>query len=320
MFSAILLPFFLLKKVDIVIGTSPWPSNAYVAKILAAWKKVPFVFEVRDLWPEVIAVVGALKEDSLPMRLMRKMIGSWYKKAALIVTVTDGFVDEIAKTYGIQKDKFAVVKNGADIASIKPIDCDMAALKAQYQVPADCFIISYLGTMGKAQGLQVIPKVAATLKNTKVHFLMIGNGTERALLEQQSAQLGLTNISFIPPVARTKALELLALSDTSLAHLMPSPFFDTTIPSKLFEAMAMAKPVLLGVSGEAAKVVDEAACGISFAPGSVEEMKNAILKLLQMPKTDLQTMGQNGRSAIEKSYNRANLAQHYADYLQKAQS
>ena len=101
---------------------------------------------------------------------------------------------------------------------------------------------------------------------------------------------------------------------------MPSPFFDTTIPSKLFEAMAMAKPVLLGVSGEAAKVVDEAACGISFAPGSVEEMKNAILKLLQMPKTDLQTMGQNGRSAIEKSYNRANLAQHYADYLQKAQS
>lgn len=318
MFSAIILPFFLLKNVDIVIGTSPWPSNAYIAKTLAAWKRVPFVFEVRDLWPEVIAVVGALKENSLPMRLMRKMIGSWYKKAALIVTVTDGFVDEIAKTYGISKNKLAVVKNGADVQSIKPLACDVATLKEKYHIPVDCFIISYLGTMGRAQGLQVVPQVAAELKDRKIHFLLIGHGTEHALLEQQSQALELHNVSFIAPVPRAQALELLMLSDASLVHLMPSPFFDTTIPSKLFEAMAMEKPVLLGVRGEAAKVVDEANCGISFAPGCVEDLKNAILKLMAYSDPELQAIGQNGRVSIEKTYNRADLAHRYAEYLQKA--
>ena len=318
MFSAIVLPFFLLKKVDIVIGTSPWPSNAYIAKILAAWKRVPFVFEVRDLWPEVIAVVGALKVDSLPMRLMRKWVGSWYKKATLIVTVTDGFVDEIVKTYGICRSKLAVIKNGADVMTIKPFVCDKLALKAQYQVPQDCFIISYLGTMGKAQGLQVIPQVAAELKDHKIHFLLIGDGTERTLLEQQSKTLGLSNISFMAPVPRAQALELLALSDVSLVHLMSSPFFDTTIPSKLFEAMAMAKPILLGVSGEAAKVVDEACCGISFVPGSVKDLKNAILKLMALSSPELHAIGQNGRSTVEKTYNRVDLAHAYAEYLQKA--
>ena len=88
-------------------------------------------------------------------------------------------------------------KNGADVENIKPLICNQVFLKEQYQIPADCFIIAYLGTMGKAQGLDVIPQLALALKNNQVHFLLIGDGTERVLLEQQSKALELTNISFI---------------------------------------------------------------------------------------------------------------------------
>ncbi len=249
----------LPRRPDVVVATSPQFFCAVGGWLLAAVRRKPFVFELRDLWPASIAAVGAMRDSRL-LGWLEKLELFLYRRAAAIVTVTCSFRRDL-EARGIDPRKIHVVTNGVDLERYEPRERDPAVAR-EFGVE-DKLVVGYLGTHGMAHALHNVLDAAEGLDDVpEAHFLFIGDGAAKPALVAAAAERGLENVSFHDPQPKERMPELWALCDLVLVHLKDDPVFETVIPSKIFEAMGMGKPILLaGPDGEAAEILRETGCG-----------------------------------------------------------
>ncbi|MBP0438570.1 glycosyltransferase family 4 protein [Tianweitania sediminis] len=282
MLSAAIAACFV-RRVDVVVGTSPQFFTACAAWLVGAVRRLHFVMEVRDLWPESIRAVGAMKSTWL-LALMEKVELFLYRRAALIVTVTRA-TKRILAARGIDADKITVVTNGADLRRFQPMPKD-PQLSAQMRL-SDTFVVGYIGTHGLAHGLDALIDTARLLRErgaNDIRILMLGDGAEKRTLQARAADEGLSNLLFLDSVPKDQVARFWSLLDLSVIHLRRDPLFEAVIPSKLFEAMAMGIPTLLGVRGEAADIVARHGVGLPVPPEDPAALAAAILALKNDPQ------------------------------------
>lgn len=272
-----------VRRVDVVIGTSPQFFTAVAAWGAGAVKRVPFVFEVRDLWPESIKAVGAMR-DSLALRWLERLELFLYRRAARIVSVTHAFKDNLVRR-GISTGAIDVITNGVDTRRFapRPRDVDLEA-SLGWQ---GCFVAGYVGTMGMAHGLETLLEamqlVAQHPDGRDVRLLLLGDGARKGALEAEARRRGLECVRFVGTVPKQEVPRYWSLLDVSIIHLRRTELFTTVIPSKLFECMGMGIPVLHGVAGESAEIVRQERVGIPFPPEDARMLAGHLLALRRDP-------------------------------------
>jgi len=268
-----------VRRVDLVVGTSPQFFTAVAAWGVGALKRVPFVFELRDLWPESIKAVGAM-EESAAIRWLEKLELFLYRRAALIVSVTHSFRDALMRR-GIDGSKIEVITNGVDTARFSPRPKD-AVLVRELGFER-CFVAGYIGTHGLAHALDTLlaamHELARRPEGQDIRLLLLGDGARKAALKAEAERLGLTSVHFVDTVAKEQVARYWSLLDVSVIHLRRTELFTTVIPSKLFECMGMGIPVLHGVAGESAAIVEREGVGLVFEPENVEQLVAGLLRL-----------------------------------------
>lgn len=302
----------LLPPFDLALGTSPTLAAAAAARVIAGIRRRPWVFEVRDPWPASVRSLGALRAPGLLAleRLERALLRS----AARVVCAYTSIQEDLLRR-GVPRHKTAVITNGSDLARFDP-ERVRPVNRAALGVPADAFVVGYAGTVGLAQGLEVVARAAALLRHDpRVWFVVLGEGARRAALEAEVARLGLERVVVRDFVARDLVPAYLAAFDLGLVHLAPLPVFRGTLPSKLFELMALGVPVLLGLTGEAAELVGGAGCGVCVPPGDPEALAAAIGALVDDPGRR-RAMSEAGRR-LGREFDRARLADRLLGLLEE---
>ena len=278
MLSAIVASVFV-RKVDLIIGTSPQFFTACAAYVVSRYKFRPYIFELRDLWPESIKAVGAMKNERA-IRFLEWIEMFLYRKAAKVVSVTRSFKDILVRR-GIDGAKIEVITNGVDISQFRPRPKD-PELTAKLGMTGK-FVAGYIGTHGLAHGLETLLEAAERLRGQDFVFLFLGDGARKEALKQMAADRKLDNVVFIDSVPKADVARYWSLLDVSVIHLKKTDLFTTVIPSKLFESMGMGLPVLHGVEGESADIVREEGAGIPFEPENVDELCAALQRLKSNP-------------------------------------
>jgi glycosyltransferase involved in cell wall biosynthesis len=305
MVSAVLASPFV-RDVDIVVGTSPQLFTACAARAVGTLKRVPWVFELRDLWPDSIGAVGAVRRPAL-LGLLRRLEESLYRSATAIVSVTHAFRGTLMAR-GFDGTKIHVVTNGADLKRYAPRDRD-ASLVARHGLEGR-FVAGYIGTHGMAHALDTVLDAAARMKaapgGDAYRFVMLGDGANKAALVARARSEGLDNIVFVDSVPKDEVVRWWSVLDASIIHLKRTPLFTTVIPSKLFECMAMGIPVLHGVEGESADIVEREDVGLPFEPQNAEALCAALVRLATDDALRARLRGNGPRAA--RDYDRTELA------------
>jgi glycosyltransferase involved in cell wall biosynthesis len=303
---------------SVVIATSPQLLVGIAGYMVARSRGLPFVFEVRDLWPQSLEAVGAAPPSSLLYRSLQRLADFLYLRADRIVVDGERKRSTLIAA-GVQAKKIAVVRNGVDVDfCLDPNSQAGQALREHMRKElriADRFVVAYTGTIGMAQGLETLLLAAERLRDWgEVLFLLIGEGAERERLLARSRELRLTNVRYLGKQPRDRIPAYLAAADVCVVPLRRSDVFKTAIPSKLFEAMAAAKPVVLGVEGEAKEILLDAEGGIAVPPNDSEALAAAILRLCRHPQLS-RALGANGRRAVRERYSRQQQAAAYLELL-----
>lgn len=269
-----------VRRPDIVLATSPQFFTAVAGWFVAGVRRRPFVFELRDLWPDSIVAVGALK-DSVLLKPIRKLEHFLYRKADLIVSVTEAFRRHLIGN-GIDGGKIEVVRNGADRSVLSPGDA--SELKRRLGIH-DKTVVSYIGTIGMAHGLDILLDVAGELakRAPQVVFLIVGSGAERDQLRSTARERGLTNMMFVDRVSHAEIPDYWRASDMTLVLLKDDPVFRTVIPSKIFESMATGTPIITNVRGELDDLLGPIGASVHVEPGNAAELAAAIENLAADP-------------------------------------
>tara|TARA_B110000091_G_scaffold209078_1_gene249690 strand:- start:280 stop:1491 length:1212 start_codon:yes stop_codon:yes gene_type:complete len=282
-FMAFLLGVF--QKCDLIIGTTPQFFTAISASCLAFIKRRPWVMEVRDLWPESIVAVGAMKRQDLTFKFLRKIEIKLYHSANLIIVVTDQFKKYIS-SLNVVSSKIFIIKNGVIHSNFIPSNKNNQLLEKHGLTGK--FIVSYIGTHGMAHALDFILNCANTIKDPKIHFILQGDGSEKQHLMEIAAQLNLKNITFLPFVSKSEISKYINLSDVALVNLKRSETFKTVIPSKIFENVALYKPILLGVEGEAKDLIEHYNVGVCYIPESQSSFIEALEEIKSYKTPDFE--------------------------------
>lgn len=266
---------------DVVVASSPQFFAAVGGLQLARLRRLPFVFEVRDLWPASIVAVGAMKKSPAIVAL-EKLELFMYQQAEAIVSVTESFREDMVAR-GVSRDKIHLVLNGADLSWCAPRPRD-PELAAEFGL-GDKFVAGYLGTHGMAHGLESVVEAASRLRDRQdIAFFFAGSGAERKRIEDLVAQRGLDNVKMIPRQPKERVAALWSLCDLALIPLRNDPVFSTVIPSKLFEAMGNGVPVLMSLpEGEATALLRDNACGVTVPPEDPLALANAVVALADDP-------------------------------------
>jgi colanic acid biosynthesis glycosyl transferase WcaI len=300
---------------DVVIASSPQLLVGLSGWWLARHKRVPFVFEVRDLWPESLAAVGAGSTGSLLHRLLGKIAGFLYHRCDRLVVVTPAFKDHLVKHWRVPSEKISVVDNGVDTNLFRPLPLDSVL---RHTLGAEGrFVVSYIGTMGLAHGLETVVEAASRLQNAapEILFLLVGEGAEKERIAALTRSRGLTNVRFVGQQPRETVPDYISASDVCLVPLKRTDLFKTVLPTKMLEFMACARPVILGVDGHARSVLQHADGGIFVTPEDPEALVNAIKTLAADPALR-QAMGRNGRQYVQQNFSRQQTAIAYLDVLE----
>ena len=305
MFSATFASFFI-RKVDVIVATSPQFFTAVAGFTSSKLKGVPWVFELRDIWPESIVTVGSMQRGLL-IALLEKIEKFLYKNADLIVPVTTSFSKYLIDL-GVEKNKIHVVTNGIDhniFFKQQKNQLLLDELRLENQ-----FIVGYIGTHGLAHSLETIIQAALLCEKdplTKdVYFLFVGDGAEKDRLEKIADDLNIQNVMFLPSVSKNKISDFWSILDVTIIHLKNQKLFRSVIPSKLFEAIGMGIPVLLGLKGEAADLTLKFSVGQLFEPEDPKMLYESI-RNLKLDPVKLQQMQESSRIAT-KQFSRVNLA------------
>jgi glycosyltransferase involved in cell wall biosynthesis len=313
MFSAVLAAPFV-RRVDVVVGTSPQFFTACAAFITGTLKRLPWVFELRDIWPESIRAVGAMGE-SRALDWLERLELFLYRRASAIVAVTHAFRHKLIAR-GVSGEKIHVVTNGVDASRFSPRAKDPELVTSLGL--EGCFVAGYIGTHGMAHSLNTILDAAQAMARTPdgkhYRFILLGDGASKAELVRRADSEGLTNVIFVDSVPKDEVVRYWSVLDVSVIHLKKTELFTTVIPSKLFECMGMAIPVLHGVAGESATIVEREQIGLVFEPENADALCIA-LRRLHDDAALYRAFRANGPLAALR-YDRATLARSMAEVFE----
>ena len=303
-----------MKQPDVVIGTSPTFFAAMSAAAAAERFQVPFIMEVRDLWPACFVDLGVIRNQRL-IRLLERWEVSLYRRANHIVTVTSAFRDDLVRR-SIPSKKITSIPNGADEEFWVPQE--RSGFLDQAAGGSRGFNVLYIGAHGISQALIRILEAAREFKLcTDVRFFLIGEGAEKARLQILAGEMGLSNLHFLDPVDKDRVRACYANADICLVPLRNIPLFRTFIPSKMFEMLAMGCPIVASVEGEAAGILEASGGAVVVPPEDSRSIAAAIRKIKSDP-TLATTMGIRGRAFVVANYSRRALAARYIEVFSAA--
>ena len=303
-----------LPRPDVIIATSPQLLVGVSGLFLGSTRRIPFVFEVRDLWPESLTAVGIGSEESILHQTLTGIARLLYERSERVVVVTPAFKDWLVERWGVPVQKIAVVENGVETETFSPYAPVDENIREQIGVEGK-FVASYIGTMGNAHGLGTLLDAAERmLHDPKFVFLLIGEGAEKDHIKDAIRARGLTNIRLLDKQPRNKIPAFILASDACLVLLKKTDVFKTVIPSKMLEFMSCARPVVLAVDGQARRILDEADAGIAIEPENSDALVRALGYMAENPGR-VSEFGRKGREYILKNFSRALTAEKYIDVL-----
>jgi colanic acid biosynthesis glycosyl transferase WcaI len=319
MFNAIIAGLFLSRgRYNLLYATSPPLFVGGAALVLSFIKHIPMTFEVRDLWPESAIALGELSHQKA-ISLATKFEELCYRKAFQVIVVTRGIYDSLVRR-GIPTDKLCFIPNGAniDLFTFNPIGRERIRREMSLERK---FIAIYAGIHGLAQGLETIFETARLLHAYPgVHILLIGDGPKKAELASLAISYNLSNLTLLPEKSREQIPDYLSAADVALVPLKKVEIFKSALPSKIFDAWACGRPVLLSIDGEARSIVESVKGGIFIPPEDPVKMAEALIYLMNSPD-ERQHMGENGLKYTRQNHSRAALAEklilHLGKYIQK---
>ncbi len=321
--SALLRAAYLSRH-DIVIATSPQFFCGWAGVLYSLWlrttglirrKRTPFVLEIRDIWPESIGAVDAIRNKWIlgTLQLLEKWM---YYHADRIVTVGDGYRRRLVER-GVPVEKISVVMNGWD-ADLEDNTVEATeAVRKLWKLDGK-FVCAYIGTIGMACGLDIYIRAARRIQQSGISdiaLVAIGDGAVRTELQNQAERENLTCITFTGLRPKSEVMSWLSIADVCFVHLRKTPLFETVIPSKIFEAAGLKRPILIGVNGDARQLVEESRGGIAFEPENDEQFVDCLLRLKESSE-ELKQMGENGFHYVQSNFNRDKLARTYLAILQ----
>jgi colanic acid biosynthesis glycosyl transferase WcaI len=307
-----------IPRPDVIIATSPQLLVGLSGWWLSSAKRVPFVFEVRDLWPESLIAVGAGDGHSLLYKSLSRLADFLYQRSDHIVVVSPAFKEHLIKHRDVPPEKISTVQNGVETSLFAPCSAD-DNLRLRQQIGAeDKFLMCYVGTLGWAHGLESLLDAASQLqtRSPNVLFMLIGEGAEKDRIKSIAQSRGLSNILFFDQQPRGTIPAFISASDACLVLLKKTDVFKTVIPTKMLEFMSCARPVILGVDGQARQIIEEAGAGIVIEPENSAALVQAIGKLAANPELG-RALGQRGREYILRNLSRRQTADDYLLVLEE---
>lgn len=311
-FSFVALIYGLFIKSDVIIATSPQFFTAISGRILSLFKRIPWVIEIRDLWPDSIITVGSMKKESKSFKLLKIIEHHLYLSATKIIVVTDSFKKYLINEHQIEPEKIGVYKNGVISEYKIPNPNDVNALKKSLGLENKT-VISYIGTHGLAHGLEFILQSINKLSNQDFHFIFVGDGATKKSLIEYSKTMNSNNFTFLDSVTKSKIPLYINLSDYSLVNLKKSEEFKRVIPSKIFENIAMYKPILLGVEGESKELIEKYNVGIPFEPENEKSFFVALQKIQNLKNSKFY----DNCDVMISHYNRKEIAFDMIKFIEK---
>jgi glycosyltransferase involved in cell wall biosynthesis len=315
MITSVLLGGLACGRADTVVVSSPTFFSIGSAWLLARLRRARLVIEVRDLWPAIFVELGVLTNRRLVWLLERLELAA-YAAADQVVVVSDGFRANLIER-GVPAEKVHTIRNGVALDRFRPDALDTGGRQeARARLgagPGDCLVL-YAGTHGISHALPAVAEAAGRLSRLPVHIAFVGGGADKPRLERRVAELGLDNVTLAPAVPPDQVPGLLQAADLCLVPLRDVPLFATFIPSKMFEYLAAAKPVIGSVTGEAAQILNEAGA-VVVPPEDSEALAAAIVALAADPARRA-AMGRHGRAYVARFFDRAELAREYRKLLE----
>lgn len=302
-----------LEKFDFLMVESPPLFLGYSAILLSKKMKARLIFNVSDLWPESAEKLGIVTNKYL-LKLAYQLEAKCYKRAYLVTGQTQGIVDDIS--FRFPSKRIYYLPNGVDTSFYDSQSVITGDFRERNGFQVTDFLIFYGGILGHAQGLEVVLNAANLLKNQRhVHFILQGTGPEHEHLLQLKENLDLKQVHFFEPVQKQEMPSILKSVDVAIIPLKKLLLFEGAIPSKVYEALAMKKPLLLGVSGEAKRhFIDKAKAGLYFEPENHDDLARQIMVLVENPE-DLAVMGENARNYVSSNFDRDKIAKDFLAQL-----
>jgi putative colanic acid biosynthesis glycosyltransferase WcaI len=287
------------RKPDYLFVESPPLTLSVPGNIYSYLRRVPLIFNVADLWPDTLVEMGLLQSGTT-LELLYRLERWAYRKATFVNAVTEGLRDSVLNAKAIPQGKLLFLPNGVDTERHQPRDAD-ETLKESLSLTGKKVVL-YSGTLGRAHALENVLEAAKLLENEKdIHFIFLGDGSERPSLEEMAKRLQLNNVTFHDPVPIEKLAPFQSLADCGLVSLRNLPIFEGARPSKMFPLLAAGKPLVFCGQGEGANLVKQAKAGIVVQPDDPQALATAIPQLLRN-RTLLNELGANGRRFVEENY------------------
>jgi glycosyltransferase involved in cell wall biosynthesis len=292
--AAATLGVFSVQRPDIVYVYHPPATIAFPAMVLKAFRGVPFVLDIQDLWPDTLASTGMVANQAI-LRAVGTCCRLAYRSAAGIAVLSPGF-KQVLTDRGVPADKIEVIYNWCDEAAITQAESDAPILK-EAGVEGR-FNVVFAGNMGRAQALSSVLHAAKLVAESapRVQFILVGGGVEVAALKNEAGEMALPNVRFLPARPAVEVGPLLTAADVLLVHLRDDPLFSITIPSKTQAYMAAGRPILMAVSGDAAAMIRDARAGVCVSPADPDALATAVCRLSGLAPDQLAQMGERGRA------------------------
>jgi glycosyltransferase involved in cell wall biosynthesis len=313
-FSSVYAGLFKTKgKFDVILVTSPPLFVGITAYILSIFKGIPFVFEVRDLWPESAIDTGVL-QNKMMIKFAYWFESFMYKKAKLINVLTPAFRTKLIEK-GVSEQKIIFIPNAADFSLAAAVQKDFNAQEFKESLGlTGKFVITYVGAHGVANHLIQLLDAAELLRETNVVFQLIGSGMQKQMLIAEKEKRQLDNLIFRDPVAKAEVFKYILASDMGASVLKKVDTFKTIYSNKTFDYMSCKKPTLLAIDGVSRELIEEANCGIYVEPENSKAIAAGIRSVLNDPNKLIE-MGENGYDHALQNFDRTVLASRYLDHM-----
>ncbi|HSC90769.1 MAG TPA: glycosyltransferase family 4 protein [Gaiellaceae bacterium] len=306
----------LERKPDVVFASSTPLTIGIAGLATARLKRVPFVFEIRDLWPAVPVELGALRSTPA-VRSAEWLERRLYDGAKKIVVLSEGAQQDLERR-GIPAEKLSLIPNAADLDVFRPGVVD-EGFRAKHGLEGK-FVALYAGAMGRANGLDQLVEAAQALRrrgDERVAIVALGDGGERPRLEERARESGLDNLRFLPPVPKEELAGIVGAADVTLTIFAPYPVLETNSPNKFFDSLAAGKPAVVNLDGWVRRLVEENDAGAWVAAGNPEALAWALSALAGDPER-VERMGQNARALAEREFSRDLMAERLERTLEEA--
>ncbi len=316
-FSSVWAGMFSVKgKFDVMVVTSPPLFVGITAYIISRLKRVPLVFEIRDLWPESAIDTGVLNNKTA-IKMAYWFEAFIYRKAKLINVLTPAFREKLIKNKNVPAEKIIYISNAADFTLAERLEGSFDPKKfRQEEGIDDRFVVTYVGAHGVANHLIQLIDAAEQLQDTNVLIQLIGDGMRKEFLVEEVQKRGLTNVKFVPVVPKEEVFKYVLASDMGASVLKNVDTFKTIYSNKTFDYMSCKKPILLAIDGVSRQLIEEADCGIFAEPENAADIV-AKIKIYMSGDIDLKEKGENGYKHAKKYFDRNTLALNYLSEMKK---